>query len=259
VRTVLLGLLAVVVVGVGAAAWFVFGAGDAEPTVDVEDVVAAPSGTATDASRDDTTTPGDATASETETPAPTATDVVPVVPGGVVTTYVVDQGSSSVTYAIDEELRGMLTRVNGSTSEVATNVRIDRADLSTLELGDVAVNARTFETDYPARDQAVRGRILRTDDPANEIILFSPTSTSPLPGSVTGEFTVEVTGDLTVSGVTDEVTFPVTVTPEEGGVRLTGETTVLRSTYGLEVPLRGFVQAVAEEVILRIDLRLVPA
>lgn len=258
-RNLVLAVAAVVLVGVGAAAWFVFGAGDAEPTVDVEDVVAGPSDGETGPSDTATGGPDDGSSSEPVAPSPVATDSGPVVAGGVVTNYVVDQGSSTVTYAIDEELRGMLTRVNGRTSEVATNVRIDPADPSTLELGDVAVNARTFETDYPARDQAVRGRILRTDDPENEIILFEPTGTSPLPDGVTGDFTVEVTGDLTVSGVTDEVTFPLTVTPEDDGFRLVGETTVSRATYGLEIPLRDFVQDVADEVILRVDLKLVPA
>jgi polyisoprenoid-binding protein YceI len=237
-RNVLLTIAAVAVLAVGGGLFYVFGAGTAETSVDVEDVVADPVAVPDDTAVDGTTPPE------------------PAEPGDG-TTYAVDQAASLVTYEIDELLRGEPVTVVGFTSEVATRVVVDPADPASLAFGQVAVNARTFATDQSSRDSAVRGRILETDDPANELIVFTPTSTSTLPDDISAAFTVDVTGDLTISGSTTEVTFPLTVTPEGDDYRLAGETTVSRADYGLTIPSVPFVADVGDDVVLTIDLLLV--
>ena len=222
-------LLSLVVLGLLAltGAWYVFGAGEATPTVDV----------AAEAAAD---VPDDA-AEERDG-----------------ATFVVDQDASTVTFALDEVLRGEDVRVVGSTSQVATTLTLDPADPDGLALGPVLVNARTLATDSGNRDNALRGRILRTDDPANELVEFTPTAIGDVPADTTGAFDVDVTGDLTISGTTREVTFPLAVVPEGDGYRVTGEAPVLRSAFDLQVPSVPFVADVADEVTLAVDLLLVP-
>lgn len=227
-RNVLLSLLAVAVLALGGGAYYVLGAGNAEPSVDVADAV----------DDLDATAEGSAAAG---------------------TTFEVDQSLSRVAYLIDEVLRGEETTVLGTTAEVAATLTIDPADPTSVDLGAVAVNARTLTSDSSNRDRAVRGRILATDDPANELITFTATEVGDVPADVSGSFTVDVTGDLTIAGTTTPVTFPLTVTPEGDGYRVTGEAVVLRSDYGLTVPNVPFVADVSDEVTLQLDLVLVPA
>lgn len=170
--------------------------------------------------------------------------------------YRISQSDSQVEYNIFEVLNGADKTVVGTTSEVAGDILLDLSNPSASEVGDISINARTFATDEDRRDNAVARFVLQSESDANEFITFKATSISGLPDSITQGSAVDfqVTGDLTISGVTKSVTFTVNGTLSADN-QLSGhaETTVLRSDYGLTIPDVPFVANVGDEVTLKLD------
>jgi polyisoprenoid-binding protein YceI len=208
----------------------------------------------------DTTTPADETGA-TAAPDTTLSDSTEPAAGGAADGAVTYElgGGSLVTFELDEVLRGSPFRVVATNSEVAGQIRVDPADLSTAEIGTIVIGAQTFATDSGNRDRAIRGPILDSD--TFQTIQFVPTSIEGLSGSAgTGEVSeFAVTGDLTVKDTTAPVTFAVSAVLTDGGLEGSAEATVSRETYGLEIPSVPSVADVGDEVLIRIDFVAPPA
>lgn len=172
------------------------------------------------------------------------------------TLFRIAQDESQAEYNIFEVLNGSDKTVVGTTSEVAGDIVIDLNDLSQTEVGEIAINARTFATDEDRRDNSVARFILQSENDANEFITFQPTAISGLPDSASVGDTLEfqVTGDLTIAGTTQSVTFDVTATLATAD-QLTGhaETVIERADFNLTIPSVSFVADVGEEVTLKLD------
>ena len=162
---------------------------------------------------------------------------------------------SQVEYIINEVLNGSDFMVVGVTNQVAGDILINLSDPSQTEIGEIAINARTFETDEDRRDNSVARFILKSEEDANEFITFTPTSISTLPASIAVGDTLEleITGDLTIAGTTNSVSFSGTFTLESAD-QLVGsaETTVNYADFNLSIPDVPFVASVEDSVILRI-------
>ena len=234
-------VIAVLVVLAGSAvAWLWFAGGSGEPSTDLTTPpIAAEPSTTTD---DD---PGDSGSTTT-------------LSGGGETAFVIDHSQSTATYEIDEILRGDPNRVVGVTDQIAGQVMFDPSDLGGVRFSQLVVNARTFQTDSSTRDRQVRGPIiLDSASDEFELITFEVTSVDGLPDSISlGDPAAEasVTGDLTVKGITRQVTFDLTVSMVDGST-ITGSATavVLRSDFGIGIPSVPSVAGVGEEVTIRLD------
>ncbi len=193
------------------------------------------------------------------TTAPAAPTQEPAAPQGGPTIYQISQDESQVRFNIYELLRGQPKNVIGVSNQVAGQASVDLNDLSTAQLGEILINARTLETDDNRRNQAIRNRILFTDQ--YEFISFKPTQISGLSGAAAPgqSFTFQVTGDLTIKDVTRPATFDVTVMVESPE-RLVGsaQTTIALADYNLSVPDVPFVANVGETMALEIDFVLIP-
>ncbi len=227
-KRVLAFVTAVGVLGTGVAlAWF-YSNGNVEPSTDL---TAAP-----------IETPSTAAVSESTLAGPAI--------------YVISSPESSVSFTLNEELRGADATVVGSTNQVAGEIVVDFENPSASLLGDIVVNARTFATDSNNRNRAIRGVILNTD--TFEFITFSPTSIDGLPTEPTDEITFTVTGDLTIRDVTRPVRFEVQVSGSSDRIEGSARSTVNRSDFDLIIPNVPFVANVDEEVTLTIDFVAVP-
>lgn len=195
-------------------------------------------------------------ASPTEAPAPTTE---PASASSALQVFKINPAESQVSFTIYELLRGSPKDVLGVTDQVAGEVAVDPNDLSTAQVGEIVINARTLATDDDRRNSAIRNRILFTDQ--YEFITFKPTQITGLSGSgASGNtYTFQVTGDLTIKDVTQSVTFAVSLAAESAG-RLSGVATaaILRSAFKLVVPDVPFVADVADEVKLEIQFVLAP-
>lgn len=173
-------------------------------------------------------------------------------PGGTVD-LVLSEGTEA-RFLIFEELRGEPFTVVAATADVVGRVRVDPAELSASQMGEILINARTFVTDSSNRDRAIRGPILGAEQ--YEFISFRPTAIIGLSGAAEpgGEWSFTVEGDLTVREVTRPVAFGVTARWDGDGL-VEGEASaaVLRSDFGLSVPSVPFVANVADDIVLELD------
>lgn len=194
-------------------------------------------------------------ASERQAPAApkTASEPAAEAPSG---TFRIIPESSKATFSIFEMLRGAPKTVIGTTNNISGFFQADPANLASTTLSAVKINARAFQTDDEKRDNTTRRAILKTEDDANEFIIFTPKSMDGIPAAVSpGEtFDFQITGDLFISGVTKETTFAgrgsFASENEFGG---TASTTVKRSDFNLVVPSLPFLADVADEVPLTIE------
>jgi polyisoprenoid-binding protein YceI len=168
--------------------------------------------------------------------------------------YTIDQAASQVRFELDEDLRGQRITVVGTTDQVAGQIALNLADLSTTQVGVLQINARTLLTDNNFRNRAIQNEILNTG--AFEFITFTPVSVEGLPPSaVVGQpvqFTIS--GDLTIRDTTMPATFNVEATAvSEGQITGTASTVVNRADFGLNIPSVPNVANVEEEVELYIN------
>jgi polyisoprenoid-binding protein YceI len=166
--------------------------------------------------------------------------------------YQIVQAESQAIFAIFEELRGSPFTAVGVTDQVAGEILID-FDNAAAQLGVIQVNARTLKTDSSLRDRAISNQILNTS--RYEFITFEPTAISGLPSSISpGEtITFQITGNLTIREITQEVTFEMQVTlVDRNRLEGQGQATVLRSDYNLIIPSVPSVANVADNVLLEI-------
>lgn len=163
---------------------------------------------------------------------------------------------SEVRFALEEDLAGQRITVVGRTDQVAGQVLVDFAAPANSQVGTIRINVRTLATDNDFRNRAIRSQILQSAQAEFEFSDFVPTSVTGLPETVAiGEaFTFQLTGDLTLRGITSPVTFDVTVTPVSE-TRLEGSAvaTVQRASWELNIPSVPNVANVSEDVELTID------
>ena len=233
------GVLAVAGASFAYVFWFAGGSG--EPTTEL-----------TTPGLPATTTAETGTAS---TEGDTATTELETAPSTI--SFVIDQSQSEARFEIDEVLNGDPTHVVGTTNQVVGQVRVDINDLGTAQFSEIVINARTLETDSERRNRAIRGPvILDSGSDENELISFAVTSIDGLDGSVEVGETVAfaLTGDLTVKGITEPVTFDVAVTQTDD-TTLEGSATaqVTRDTFEIGIPSVPGVADVTNEVLIGLD------
>lgn len=168
--------------------------------------------------------------------------------------FEISQDASQVSFELDEDLRGSRVTVVGVTNQVAGQIAFDPADLSSVQVGTILINARTLATDNDFRNRAIQNEILDTG--SYEYITFVPTSIEGLPASasVGQELSFTITGDLTIRDITHQVAFNVTATlVSETQLSGTATTAILRADYNLNIPSVPQVANVEEEVVLTIE------
>jgi polyisoprenoid-binding protein YceI len=177
-------------------------------------------------------------------------------PGDTRTLFSITADESQVRFIIDETLLGNPKTVVGVTNQVAGEILVDFSNPTNSQLGAIRINVRTLETDNEIRTRALRGQILQADEEAFEFATFVPTQVVGLPNSVTiGEtFSFEIHGQLTVHGVTRNITFEATLTPIST-TRLAGtaQTTVRYADFNITIPTAPGVANVSDDVRLEID------
>ena len=169
------------------------------------------------------------------------------------TIFTIVQSESQVRFSINEELRNAPVTAVGITDQVAGQIGIDFEQPANSQIGTILINARTLKTDSEFRNRAIKNQILKSNQ--YEFISFTPTAISGLPESaaVGDSFTLQVSGDLTITDITAPASFEVTVIlAADGRLEGFGVATVLRSTYDLKIPNVDQVANVSDEVLLEI-------
>jgi polyisoprenoid-binding protein YceI len=174
-------------------------------------------------------------------------------PSGGATVFTIDPSASQASFTIDEVLLGQPNTVVGKTNQVAGQIRVNFADPSQSQVGQIRVDVSTLATDNDFRNRTMQGRILETGDAANQYATFAPTAISGLPETITLGHPVsfKITGQLTIHQVTRTATFDAQVTPVSQK-QLTGQaqTTVRYQDFNMAIPNVPSVSGVSDNVKL---------
>ena len=115
-------------------------------------------------------------------------------------TFVVDKAHSSATFSI----RHLMSRVNGRFTDFTGTIVGDPAKPAEAKV-EFTLKAASIDTDQDARDKHLRSADFFDAEKYPEIT-FKSTKITP----AAGKDTFDVTGNLTIRGVTKQVTLPVT-------------------------------------------------
>ncbi len=176
--------------------------------------------------------------------------------GGTGIVFTIDASASRATFSIDEVLFGQPNTVVGQTSAVAGQIRVDSADPSKSQVGQIKIDLSALTTDNDLRTRTLQNRILETGDPSNQFATFTPKTVTGLPAGVAiGQAVpLTITGDLTIHGATRTVTFNATVTLVSA-TQLKGQATatVKYADFGLAIPDVPSVTGVGDTVKLTLS------
>lgn len=161
-------------------------------------------------------------------------------------------------YRIDEELGGGVgaQTAAGRTGEVTGSVTI--ADGQVTE-ASFEVDMTSLKSGEERRDNQLKGRGLETD--AFPEAGFTLTEPVALPeDAVTGDqLTFSAPGELTLHGVTRQVTIELQADLREGLIAIVGDAPIVLADYDISPPTGGFVVSVADQGSLEFQLFLEPA
>jgi polyisoprenoid-binding protein YceI len=173
------------------------------------------------------------------TAAPESTPASTAPASAATTSQWVATGSSQVGYRVQEVLFGVDTTAVGRTDQVQGTLSIDGTQVSGV---DFTVDVASIQSDESRRDSAFRGRVMSADEfPTATFTLTQPIELGVTP-SDGAEVTTQATGDLTLRGVTNSVTFDVTAKQENGLIGVQGSIPVVFNDYGIANPSNGGVQ-----------------
>ena len=167
-------------------------------------------------------------------------------------TYTVDPAHTRIGFVARH---AMVTKVRGSFDEFAGTAVLDGANPANSRV-EVTIEAASIDTRNAQRDEHLRGNdfLAMQEYPK---ITFASTGVRQA-----GETTFEVTGDLTIKGVTNEITIPFefegTATDPFGNQRVgfEGSVTINRRDYGVtwNAALEGGGVLVSDKVTLEFEI-----
>ena len=228
-------IVAAVVVVAAAGGLYLFFSGDAPPEVDLEataEAVTQASSTTVAAGGDidgewsvDTTV-GDFTVTEATT-------------------------ATFVGFRVDEELSGIgATTAVGRTPNVSGSISIDGTVVNSVE---VTADMTAIVSDRPRRDGPIQRALNTATNPSATFVLADPIDLGA--GALAGELIATTAqGELTVNGITNEVSIDIEAQLVGDSILITGTTNVVFSDFDVTAPTAPVVLSVEDNGIIELQL-----
>lgn len=163
---------------------------------------------------------------------------VPSVPESGVTGIWLATNDSTVGYRVKEVLGGVDTEGVGRTNQVSGSLTIQD---TTLLSTDFEIDVASIKSDSSKRDEQFTGNIMDTATyPTANFRLLTPIDLGTIP--VAGQkITATAIGELTLHGVTNQVSFDITATIDNGIIGVLGSIDITFADYGIANPSNPFV------------------
>ena len=141
-------------------------------------------------------------------------------------------------YRVKEVLGGVDTTATGRGNEIDGSITVAG---TTVTEGSFTVQVASITSDRSQRDGQFTGRIMQTSQfPTATFTITQPVDLGTIPADGQ-QVTASVTGDLTLHGVTNSVTFDVTAQTDGTTIGVLGEIPIVFADYGIDNPSTGFV------------------
>jgi len=144
--------------------------------------------------------------------------------------------ASIVGYRIKETLFGQSSEAVGRTSSVTGSMAMNGATVSSV---DLVVDMKSVKSDRSQRDGQFQGRIMNTAVfPTATFKLTQPLVLSNVP-SDNSVVDAKATGDLTLHGVTNSVTFDLKAQRDAATIKVNGSIPIVFADYKINNPSGG--------------------
>ena len=165
-------------------------------------------------------------------------------------------------FLVTEQLAGkdLPSDAVGETTSIEGELVITEQGEIVAEASHFTVDLATLKTDSGMRDNFIRRNTLETSQYPDATFVPAAVSGLPVPLPTSGDVTFQLTGDMTLHGVTKSITWDVTGTIQ-GGNALVGQaaTSFTFADFGLEQPRVARVLSVEDNIRLQYDFNLVLA
>jgi polyisoprenoid-binding protein YceI len=157
----------------------------------------------------------------------------PLVPGPVTGTWTASTGSQAG-YRVEEVLFGQQHTAVGRTTKVSGKIVISGA---TVTSAAITVDMASVKSDQPSRDAQFDGHIMETYKyPDATFRLTAPIDLGSIVPAVGSPISVRATGDLSLRGDTQSVTFSLSAERVESGIDVNAEIPVTFSRWHIPNP-----------------------
>jgi polyisoprenoid-binding protein YceI len=171
------------------------------------------------------------------------------------TTLVVDSSSTNASYHAQEQLAGrdLPSQAVGTTSAVSGSIVLTPDGAIAADQSHIQVDLSSLTSDQSRRDNYIKGNTLQTSRFPNATFVPREAQGLPSPVPTSGQATFQLSGDLTVHGVTRPVTWQVTAQFDGGSVSGDATTNVNISDFGMTPPKAGPVLSIQDVLTLELN------
>lgn len=175
------------------------------------------------------------------------------------TRFETEEGTGRARYLVREQLLGrdLPNDAVGETDEITGSLVLDDEGRVVGEESLIRVRTGSLRTDVDMRDNYVRRRVLLTEEHPETTLRVTAIDGLPWPLPESGSRPLELTGDLTVIGVTRPTTWTVDATFSPGRVTGTARTAFTFDDFGIRRPQVRRVLSVADTIRLEYDFSFV--
>jgi polyisoprenoid-binding protein YceI len=234
------------------------GASQATSTSAPANTAAAPAAAASPTSAPASSTADSSTA---QIASPTTADSTATVPStgsssnSGTLTFTLTPGKSTASYKVREQLArlSLPSDAIGKTTSVSGSVTIKADGSIDASSSKFVVDLTTLVSDSAMRDNFIKRSTLQTSQYPDAT--FVPTQASGLPNPLpsSGEVNFQLTGDMTIHGVTKSITWTVTGTVNGASASGVATTSFKFEDFGLSAPQVSVVLSVVDLITLEID------
>ena len=196
------------------------------------------------------------------TPTSSATaqhSVTPASVNGAALRLVLASTGNAARYRVRERLMGhdFDNDAIGETKNLTGAISFDSNGKVIRDASKFTVDAGSFVSDKDRRDGFVRGRLLEADEYPMVVLVPTNVRGMAIPLPTTGSRPFEMTGDLTVRGVTRPTTWNGTVQFKDGAVSGSAATAFTFDDIQMEQPRVPVLLSVGDTIRLEINFNLV--
>ncbi len=155
---------------------------------------------------------------------------------GATTTFKIVPNESKASYTVNETLFNENNRINtaiGTTPQITGDIIADKANPQNSKLGTITVDLSQLTSDSSRRDNFIKQQFLESSK--FPLATFVPDKIDGIPSSYKEgqDYSLKISGNLTVHNVTKPVTFDVTANLKGDTLTGTATTNLLMSDFGV--------------------------
>ena len=173
--------------------------------------------------------------------------------------FVLSPTGNAARYRVRERLVGhdLPNDAIGETKSLTGAIEFDSNGKVIPQASKFVVDAGTFVSDKDRRDGFVRGRLLEAEQYPSIVLVPTDVRGVALPLPTSGTVPIEMTGDLTVRGVTRPLTWKGSAKFQDDRIRGSAATAFTFNDIQMEQPRVPVLLSVADTIRLEIDFDLI--